>query len=70
MDEQFYLADRNAVEDATALLAVHGPFAVVEASARANASRDRGNVIHFCRWRQVARLVMLLGGNEAVGTVH
>lgn len=70
MDEQFYLADRSAVEDATALLADHGPAALLEASARADASRDRGNVIHFCRWRQVARLVMVLGSDQAVGTVH
>ncbi len=41
-----------------------------EAAARADRSRDLGNHIHFCRWRQIERLIELLSSDEAIGTVH
>jgi hypothetical protein len=65
-----YVADRALVADATDLMALFGGDAAFEAAARADRSRDLGNVIHFCRWRQVERLVMLLSEDEATGTVH
>ena len=65
-----YLADRGAVADAASLIAAHGPGAAFEAAVRANRSRSLGNHIHFCRWRQIERLVALLATNAACGTVH
>lgn len=64
------VADRITAEAATALIASFGDDAGVEAAARADQSRDVGNVILFCRWRQVERLVLLLSTDRAQGTVH
>jgi len=68
--QQFYLADVRALSDADHLIATFGDSAALEAAARASRSRDLGNYIHFCRWRQVERLIDLLERREAVGTVH
>ena len=65
-----YLADRSAVSDAASLIAAHGPAAAYEAACRASRSRQLGNHLHFCRWRQIERLIGLLAGEEAEGTVH
>jgi hypothetical protein len=65
-----YVPDRAMLADATDLIAHYGLEATLEAAARADRSRDLGNVVHFCRWRQVERLVALLSAEEPVGTVH
>ena len=65
-----YVADRALVADATDLIDLFGGEAAIEAAARADRSRDLGNVVHFCRWRQIERLVALLSEDEASGTVH
>ena len=70
MHQIVYLSDASAAADAAELIARFGIHAASEAAARADRSRDLGNVIHFCRWRQVERLVMLLSEDEASGTVH
>jgi hypothetical protein len=64
------VSDRVTAETATALIASFGELAGSEAAARAELSRDRGNVIHFCRWRQVERLVVLLSTHHVQGTIH
>lgn len=68
--EQLFVADRRALDDASELIELFGQAAPVEAAARASRSRYVGNVIHFCHWRQIERLVELLGQEEASGTVH
>ncbi|GAO40753.1 hypothetical protein SCH01S_51_00850 [Sphingomonas changbaiensis NBRC 104936] len=65
-----YVADRAVLADATDLIARFGIDAAIEAASRADRSRDLGNVVHFCRWRQVERLVVLLNADEVTGTVH
>lgn len=65
-----YLADRHMVTDASSLIRAFGSFAADEAAIRADRSRSVGNVVHFCRWRQVERLVRLLEKDLAAGTVH
>jgi hypothetical protein len=65
-----YLGDRAQVADAAELIRFFGEEAGSEAAARADRSRDLGNHIHFCRWRQIERLVVLLSIPRAVGTVH
>ena len=67
---QLYLADVAAIADADHLIATFGSSAGLEAAARAGRSRDIGNYVHFCRWRQVERLIDLLEQRKAVGTVH
>lgn len=69
MDSYPYL-DRREVAEAAELIRQFGEDAGGEAAARADRSRDRGNHIHFCRWRQIERLVVLLSIPRAVGTVH
>lgn len=70
MHEDFYLDDREAVKDATELLTEFGPLAGQEADLRANRSRDLGNVIHFCRWRQIRRLLDWLDDEPSDITLH
>lgn len=65
-----YVADRNAVSDASQLMAEFGDDAGFEAAARADRSRNLGNYIHFCRWRQVERLILVLASDRPIGTIH
>jgi hypothetical protein len=66
----FYLADRSSVDAASELIASFGDDAGFEAAARADKSRDVGNHVNFCRWRQIERLIVLMSISKAVGTVH
>jgi hypothetical protein len=65
-----WLEDRRDVADAATLIAAFGSDAGFQAAARADRSRDLGNHIHFCRWRQIERLIVLMSVERAVGTVH
>ena len=65
-----YLSSRTAISDAAELIARFGDDAGYEAAARADRSRDVGNVHHFAHWRQIERLITLLASDEAVGTIH
>jgi hypothetical protein len=65
-----YVADRATVAAAHDLMQQFGDDAGFEAAARADRSRDLGNVIHFCRWRQIERLILVLAARDVSGTVH
>lgn len=65
-----YVADRGSLADATELIALFGDDAGFEAAARADRSRDLGNLVHFCRWRQIERLIVMLAAEKVVGTIH
>ena len=65
-----YLADRRSVTDAEDLIARFGAAAEHEAASRASRSRTVGNHIHYCRWRQIERLIVLLVQAEPVGAIH
>jgi hypothetical protein len=65
-----YLADRASVTDAEELIAHHGEAAATEASRRAGRSRDLGNHVHFCRWRQIERWIRSLAQPESAGSIH
>jgi hypothetical protein len=65
-----YVADRSSVVAAEELIATFGDEAGFEAAARADKSRDLGNHVHFCRWRQIERLIVLMSVGRAVGTIH
>ncbi|WP_174521982.1 hypothetical protein [Sphingobium cloacae] len=65
-----YLSDRRSYEDAAELISLFGDNAGYEAAARADRSRDLGNHVHFCRWRQIERLIVLLSYDQPLGTIH
>jgi hypothetical protein len=69
MDAPF-IHGRVALADATDLIERFGEEAAVEAAMRATRSRDDGNVLRFCHWRQIERVVAALSCGEALGTVH
>ncbi len=65
-----YVADRWSYEEAVSLMARFGDDAGFEAAARADISRDRGNVRNFCRWRQIERLIVHLSSADAPTVLH
>ncbi|MFM9853427.1 MAG: hypothetical protein ACKVOJ_11570 [Sphingomonadaceae bacterium] len=62
--------NRSDYQAAADLMAHFGDHARSEAASRASQSRDRGNLIRFCQWRQVERLITLLMTETVAGTVH
>ena len=70
MTNHVHLPDRGAAADAADLIAQFGIHAADEAAHRAAHSRTLGNVIHFCRWRQIERMIVLLSTDGAPGTIH
>ena len=55
---------RSRIVDAALLLETYGDNAGFEAAARAEASRDKGNVARFCHWRQIERVIVTLSDQE------
>ena len=65
-----YLADTRPHVDAADLLASFGAQAAREAKVRAERSRRVGNYLHFCRWREVERLIAAMAAGPDGATVH
>lgn len=65
-----HLPDPSAVDEANELISRLGVHAASEAAARAERSRELGNVLHFCRWRQIQRFIALLQVNTDGHTIH
>lgn len=65
-----FIHGRVALADATDLIERYGDEAAFEAVARADRSRNDGNVERFCHWRQIARVITTLTSDEVLGTVH
>ena len=65
-----HLPDAAAAAEAAELIERFGGYAAEEAAARASRSRDLGNVIHYCRWRQIQRLIEVLGEEPMDATLH
>jgi hypothetical protein len=68
--ESPYITGRGALAEASDLMERFGDDAGLEAAARAEQSRDCGNVIRFCHWRQIERVIATLSDEEVRGTVH
>jgi hypothetical protein len=64
------IIDRAAYDSAQELLTLFGRLAPLEANARANQSRDVGNIVHYCRWRSVGRLIEALADDPEGMTLH
>jgi hypothetical protein len=68
LDQQIFAP--AAFPEAAALIERFGAHAGSEASLRADRSRDLGNFVHFCRWREVARMIALIRDEAVTGPVH
>lgn len=65
-----FIHGRLALADASDLMERYGDDAGFEAAARAERSRDDGNVARFCHWRQIERVIATLSCDEVRGSVH
>jgi hypothetical protein len=65
-----FIHGRLALTDASELMQRYGDDAGFEAAARAERSRDEGNVARFCHWRQIERVIATLSCEEVRGSVH
>ena len=70
MGPHVHISSAGEARDASELIERFGDFAADEAASRACRSRELGNVIHYCRWRQIQRLIEVLGANTLGATVH
>jgi hypothetical protein len=69
MDTPF-IHGRVALADAEELMQRYGDDAGFEAATRAERSRDDGNVIRFCHWRQIERVIATLSSEDIRGAIH
>jgi hypothetical protein len=65
-----FISGRPALADAADLIERFGDDAGFEAAVRAEESREAGNVIRFCHWRQIERVIVTLSSDEVRGTIH
>jgi hypothetical protein len=65
-----FITGRAALNDAAKLIDTYGDDAGFEAASRAEHSRDAGNVLRFCHWRQIERVIATLACDEVRGTIH
>lgn len=65
-----FINGRVSLADAAELMQRFGDDAGYEAAARAERSRDEGNVARFCHWRQIERVIATLSSDEVRGLVH
>ena len=70
MSPHVHISDADAAVEEAELIERFGGFAADEAAARASRSRDIGNVVHYCRWRQFQRLIEYLETGPVGATVH
>jgi len=68
--ETCFIHGRTSLADASDLIDRFGDNAGFEAAARAERSRDDGNVARFCHWRQIERVIATLSSDEVSGSVH
>ena len=68
--DSLFIAGRSSVSDAQELIREFGEEAALQAAVRAEKSREAENILKFCHWRQVERLIDALAADEPQGTVH
>ena len=62
--DSLFIHGRLALADASDLIDRFGDDAGFEAAARAERSRDDGNVARFCHWRHIERVIATLSSDE------
>jgi hypothetical protein len=65
-----FIHGRLSLSDAAELIEHYGDRAALEAAARARRFRSDGNVVGFCHWRQIERVVEALSSDQVTGTIH
>ena len=65
-----FIPDRRSLADASELIDRYGDDAQLQAAGRAASSRDEGNVLRFCHWRQIERVIEALSRRDVQGTIH
>ncbi len=65
-----YITCCASLRDAADLIDRFGDDAGSEAAVRAEASRGADNVLGFCHWRQIERVIAVLTCDKVRGTVH
>lgn len=68
--ESPFIHGRTALADASELIERFGDDAGFEAAARAEQCRDDGNVLRFCHWRHIERVIATLSSEEVHGSIH
>ncbi len=68
--DTLFIAGRGSLADAQDLIREFGGEAALQAAVRAERSRGAENILKFCHWRQVERLIDALAAEEPPGTVH
>ena len=68
--DDIFIAGRDSLADAQQLMRDFGSEAQLQAAVRAEQSREAENILKFCHWRQVDRLIDALAADEVQGTVH
>ena len=68
--DTLFIAGRAALSDAAELIDHYGDQAVLAAAQRAEQSRNADNVLRYCHWRQIERMIAVLDSDEVQGTVH
>ena len=68
--DTLFIAGRDSLSDAQDLMHEFGGEAALQAAVRAEQSRGAENILKFCHWRQVERLIDALAAEEAPGSVH
>lgn len=68
--DHLFIADRTSLTDAQELMREFGHEATLQAAVRAEKSREAENILKFCHWRQVERLIDALAADEPAGTIH
>lgn len=65
-----YIKDRASLADAAELMERYGDEAATKAAALATQSREAGNVVRFCHWRQIQRVIAALSSQRILGSLH
>lgn len=68
--DTLFIAGRHSLADAQDLIREFGGEAALQAAVRAERSRGDENILKFCHWRQVERLIDALAAEEPQGTLH
>ena len=69
MDDLF-IASRHSLVAAEDLIREFRQEAALQAAVRAEKSRAAENILKFCHWRQVERLIDALEADAPQGTIH
>lgn len=64
-----YVEPRDVLE-AELLIGQFGNAAGIKAAEHAIKSRNVGNQLRYCRWRQIERLIIMLNGRTTFGAIH